>query len=80
MTEPIKSDHPAFMMVVKLKDVQRHVDEAIRSLVEVGPSSGACWVRNAQIELVKVAEEITLWAARRPNYQQQLTEKEKAGE
>ncbi len=77
MTQPIKADHPAYMMTVKLLDVRRHVDEAIRTLVEVGPTSGACHVRNAQIELVKVAEEITLWAARRPNYQQQLTDEEK---
>ena len=66
----IKADHPAFMMVVKLNDVQRHVNEAIRTLVEVGPTSGACYVRNAQIELAKVAEEISLWCARRPNYHQ----------
>jgi hypothetical protein len=58
------------MMVIKLKEAKRFIDEAIRNCAEVGPNGAHCWVRNAQIELVKVAEELTGWAARMPNFQQ----------
>jgi hypothetical protein len=59
------------MTVIKLKEAKRFIDEAIRNLTEVGAIGAHCWVRNAQIELVKVAEEITGMAARK-NYHDQI--------
>ena len=59
------------MTVIKLKEAKRFIDEAIRNCAEVGAIGAHCWVRNAQIELVKVAEELTGWAARK-SYQDQI--------
>lgn len=69
--KPIGADHPAYMTVIKLKEAKRAIDEAIRNLIDVGAIGAHCYVRNAQIELVKAAEEITGMAARK-SYQDQI--------
>lgn len=71
------SDHPYFMESSALLEVRRSVDEAYRSLGEVGFFSAIAYVRNAQIQLAKVAEDMAGVAIREAAYQHNIRCKSK---
>jgi len=57
-----------FMASVGLHAAADCIKRGISDLTEIGVRSAACHIRNAQIELAKVADELTLAASREVPY------------